>query len=140
MRDSQGDLRSSSSNLDDRGLGDLFGDLSREISELMREEVRLAKTELREEATNAGKSAGMFGGAAVAGYMCLLLVSLAAAWGLAEVLYTGFAFLIVGVVYGIVAAVLFVRGREQMREINPVPDETVESLKEDAQWAKARLK
>jgi hypothetical protein len=121
-------------------LGDLFGDLSRDFTTLMRQEVELAKTELREEAAKAGKAGGMFGGAAVAGYMCLLLLSFAAAWGLSEVIPEGFAFLIVAAVYGIAAAVLFMKGRSQMREVRPVPDETVETLKEDVQWAKAPLK
>lgn len=140
MSDRQADLGSSSSGQDDRSLGQLFGDLSREFSELMREEVHLAKAELREEASKAGKAGGMFGGAALAGYMCLLLVSFAAAWGLAALIPTGFAFLIVGALYGIAAAVLFVRGRKQIKQVSPVPDQTVETLKEDARWAKAQLK
>lgn len=140
VSDHQVDSRSSTSTQDDRSLGQLFGDLSRQFSELMREEVRLARTELREEAAKAGKSGGMLGGAAVAGYLCLLLVSFAAAWGLAEVIPTGFAFLAVGAVYGIVAAVLFLRGRHQIKQVSPVPDQTVQTLKEDAQWAKAQLR
>jgi hypothetical protein len=125
---------------DDRSLGELFGDLSRDFSTLMRQEVELAKTEIREEATKAGKAGGMLGGAAAAGYFCLLLASFALAWGLAELIPTGFAFLVVALLYGITAAALFVMGRSRLREVRPVPDDTVETLKEDVQWARAQLK
>jgi hypothetical protein len=125
---------------DDRKLGDLFADLTRDLSTLMRQEVELAKAEVREEASKAGKAGGMLGGAAVAGHFCLLLLSFALAWGLDAVMPTGFAFLIVGVVWGIAAAFLFVTGRTQLRRVRPVPEETVDTLKEDVQWAKAQLK
>ena len=124
---------------DERSLGELFGELNREFSHLVRQEVQLAKTELREEAAKAGKAAGMLGGAGVAAQFALLLLSFAAAWGLAEVIPVGFAFLIVGAVYAIVALVLFVRGRSQLKQVSPVPDQTIETLK-DVQWAKAPMK
>lgn len=100
----------------------------------------MAKTELREEATKAGKAAGMLGGAGVAAVFGLLLLSFAAAWGLAEVMPVGFAFLIVGAVYVLVAVILFMRGRAQMKQVSPVPEQTMETLKEDVQWAKAPMK
>jgi hypothetical protein len=125
---------------DERKLGDLFADLSRDFSTLMRQEVELAKTEIRDEARRAGKAGGMLGAAAIAGYFCLLLLSFAAAWGLSEVVPEGVAFLIVAAVYGIAAAALFLTGRRRLREVHPVPDDTVETLKEDVQWAKAQLK
>jgi hypothetical protein len=124
----------------DESLGQLFGQLGRQFSELLREEVKLAKTELREETSKAGKAGGMLGGAALAGHLCLLLVSFAAAWGLAEVMAAGLAFLIVATIYGAVAAILFIRGRRQLDQLSPVPDQTVETLKEDVQWAKAQVK
>ncbi len=124
----------------DASLGDLFAELSREFSELMRKEVELAKLEVREEATKAGKAGGMLGAATLAGYLCLLLLSFAAAWGLAAVIPTGFAFLVVAAIYGVASAVLFVRGRDQLRQLKPVPDETAETLKEDVRWAKTQLK
>lgn len=133
------DLRRDHDQLDDRSLGELFGELSAGFSQLVRDEVQLAKVELREEAAKARRAGGMFGGAALAGYMALLLVSFAAAWGLAEVIPVGFAFLIVGVLYGIVAAVLFLRGRDEIKHASPMPEQTVETLKEDARWAKAQL-
>jgi hypothetical protein len=123
-----------------RSLGDLFGDLSRDFSTLMRQEVELAKVEIREEATKAGKAGGMLGGAAIAGLFGLLLLSFAAAWGLTEIMPEGAAFLLVGLVYVAVAAFLFVTGRTKLRQVRPMPEDTVETLKEDVQWAKAQLK
>jgi hypothetical protein len=123
----------------DKSLGDLFGDLSQEFAELVRTQTELAKTEIRAQADKAKQAAGAFGGAAVAGYMALLLLSFAAAWGLSEVVPEGIAFLIVGVVYAIVAAVMFVRGRERARALTIVPEQTVDSVKEDIQWAQQKM-
>lgn len=124
---------------DDRSLGQLFGDLSRDMSGLVRKELELARAEISEEAARAGKAAGVLGGAAGAGLLALLLLSFAAAWGLAEVMPTGVAFLIVGAVYAAVAGVLFISGRNRLRQVRPVPDQTVQTLKEDVQWAKTQL-
>jgi hypothetical protein len=124
----------------ERHLGELVGDLSREFSVLVRQEVELAKAELREEASKAAKAGGMLGGASIAALFTLLLLSFALAWGLAEAVPEGVAFLIVGAIYAIAAALLFVTGRARMRDVHPVPDETVDTLKEDVQWAKAQLK
>ncbi len=122
----------------DKSLGELFGDLSSDFTDLMRTQIELAKVEVRDEARKAGRTAGMFGGAAVAGYMALLLVSFAAAWGLANVMNEGWAFLIVGVVYAIVAYVMYLRGRDRAKEMK-VPEQTVDSVKEDVQWARQKL-
>jgi hypothetical protein len=125
---------------DERSLGDLFSELSAEFSTLVRQEVELAKAELRQEAAKAGKAGGILGGAALAAYLSVLLLSFAIAWGLAAVMPAGFAFLIVGVVYGVVAAVLFQEGKSRVRRVRAVPEQTVETVKEDVQWAKAQLK
>ena len=97
----------------DKSLGDLFGDLSHEFSELVRAQTELAKSEIRMQADKAKRAAGAFGGAAVAAYMALILLSFAAAWGLSEVMPEGVAFLIVGLIYAAVAAVMYLRGRER---------------------------
>jgi hypothetical protein len=70
--------------------------------------------------------------------MALLFVSLAAAWGLAEVIPRGVAFLLIGVLYAATAAVLFVVARARAKQVNPVPEQTVETLKEDVEWLKAQ--
>ena len=109
----------------DRSLGELFGEMTSEVSNLMRKEVELAKVEIKEEVGRAGKAGGMLGAGAGAGYFALLFVSLALAWLLDQALNTALAFFIVGLLYGIAAAVLLTRGREQMKHVDPVPRQTV---------------
>jgi uncharacterized membrane protein YqjE len=123
----------------DRSLGDLFGELSSDFSALMRTQIELGKLELRNEARQASRMAGLFGGAAVAGYMALIMLSFAVAWALDNVMDTGWAFFVVGAVYAVAAAILFLRGRDRAREINPVPQQTVDSIKEDVEWARQKL-
>jgi len=120
----------------DASLGELFSDLSTDMSALLRDELQLAKVELKEEIKKAGRAGGMFGGAAFAGYMTIVLLSFAAAWGLAELMPVGWAFLIVAVVWGAAAAVLYLRGRDQLQQVNPKPEQTIDTLKEDVRWAK----
>ena len=126
--------------LGERSLGELFGRLSSDLGELMRSEIELARVEIREEAGKAGKAAGMLGAGGLIAYLGLALVATAAAWGLAEVMDAGWAFLVVGLGVSAVGAVLVMMGRERLREVRPVPEETVETLKEDAQWARAQVK
>jgi len=124
----------------DASLGELFSSLTTDLSQLVRSEMELARVEIREEASKAGKAAGMLGGGALAGYLALTLLSFAAAWGLAEVVDAGWAFLIVGLVVAAVAVVLAVNGRKKLHDVRPVPDQTVDTLKEDARWARAQVK
>lgn len=121
---------------EDAGLGELLSRLTDQFGTLIRQEVALAKTEITVEVRRAGRAGGLFGAAAAFGYLALLLMLFAAAWGLAEVMPTWLAFLIVGAVVGIVAAVLATSGKKQADKLDPTPHETVETLKEDAQWAK----
>ncbi|MCZ9337990.1 phage holin family protein [Streptomyces sp. TRM76130] len=121
---------------DDSSVGELLSAVTSDLQTLFRQEVELAKTEVRREATKAGKAAGMFGGAGFAGYMTLLFLSLAAVLGLANVMDGGWAALIVTAVWAVVAAVLYQRGRARMRTVEPKPEQTVESIKENAQWAR----
>lgn len=125
---------------DDRSLGELFSEMSNEVSELFRKEVELAKVELKQEAQRAGKAGGLLGGAAVAAYLALLFVSLAIALALAALMPGWLAFLLVGVLYAIGAAVLAKQGRARLKQVNVVPDQTVQTLKEDAQWARTQVK
>ncbi len=124
----------------DQSLGDLFGNLTSDLSELLRSEMELARVEIREEAAKAGRAAGMLGAGGLIAYLGLGLLAMAAAWGLAEVVDAGWAFLIVGVVVAAIGGVLVMKGRDQLREVQPVPEETVETLKEDARWARAQVK
>jgi len=137
-RSGQGPSLQTEAKQPEKSLGELFGEMTSEVSELMRKEVELAKVEIKEEVGRAGKAGGMLGGGALAGYLALLFVSLALALLLDQVTNTALAFFIVGLLYGIAAAVLIARGREQMKHVDPVPRQTVETLKEDAEWVKAQ--
>ncbi|GGX07671.1 phage holin family protein [Streptomyces lomondensis] len=120
----------------DRSAGELLSAVTSDLQTLFRQEVELAKAEIREEGAKAGKAAGMYGGAGFGGYMVALFLSLAAVFGLANVMDAGWAALIVAAVWAVIAAVLYVMGRSRMREVSPKPEQTVQTLKEDAQWAR----
>ena len=122
----------------DRSLGELFSEMTSELSQLVRQEIELAKTETKEELSRMTDAGKIFGAGAVLGYLAVVLLAFAAAWGLAAVLPTGIAFLIVGAVLGIGAALAFLAGRKRLEHFHPVPQETVETLKEDVEWAKTR--
>jgi len=122
----------------DKSLGELFGDMTSELTTLMRKEVQLAKVELKDEVRQAGKAGGMLGAGAVTSYFALLFASLALAWLLDQAMPIALAFFIVAVLYGVASAVLIGRGKEQMAKVDPVPRETVQTLKEDVEWAKAQ--
>jgi len=117
-------------------VGELIGNISDDLSRLFRQEVELAKAEIKQEASKAGKAAGMFGGAGFAGYLAVVLLSFAVVFGLANVMDAGWAALIVAVIWGVIGAVLFVTGRNQLKSVDPVPRRTVDTIKEDAQWLK----
>ena len=116
------------------------GGLTADLSKLMRQEVELAKAEVKEEASRAGKSAGLLGGAGAAGYFALLFGSLAVMFGLAVVMHTAWAALLVATAYGVVGGVLYSRGRAGLKTLSPAPTQTVETVKEDVQWAKTRTR
>jgi hypothetical protein len=120
----------------DPSLGELVGQASKELSTLVRKEVELAKAELSAEIGKAGKGAGMFGGAGVAAIYGLTFLSLAAMFGLAAFLPLGWAALIVAAVYLLGAATLALRGKKAFTDFSPVPERTIKTLKEDAQWAR----
>lgn len=120
----------------DASLGELLSRLTDQFSTLVRQEVALAKTEITAEVKRAGKAGGLFGAAGALGYLALLLVLVAVAWGLAEVMPIWLGFLIVGAVVGIVAAALGGLGKKEADKVDPVPHQTMETLKEDAEWAK----
>ncbi|SES21610.1 Putative Holin-X, holin superfamily III [Lentzea xinjiangensis] len=117
-------------------LGDLVSDLTKDLSTLMRQELELAKAELRQEASKAGKATGMLAAAGFAGYLTTVLLSFALVFALGAVMPLGWAALIVAALWGIAGAVLYTSGRAKLRTVNPKPERTVETLKEDAEWAK----
>jgi hypothetical protein len=114
MSDRSIDIREHSPAGSSRSFGDVFGDLSSELTRLVHRELQSAKDDLKATAPITGRAALMAAGATAAGALAVLFVSLAAAIGLAEVVPTGFAFLIVGVVYLVAAAVLYQRRRSEL--------------------------
>ncbi len=121
---------------DERPLGALFSELSAELQQLLRKEVELAKVELKDQTARATKAGAMFGAMAVVGFLGAMLVSFALALGLAVAIPAGLAFLAAGVLYLAVAGLLFVQGRKKLADFSPVPEQTVQTLKEDVQVAK----
>lgn len=121
---------------DPRSLGAIVGDLSNDLSTLVRQEMELARTELKQEVARTGKGAGMFGGAGVAGLLALFFLSLALTWLLDNWIPVELAALITAVLWGIVAAVLAARGRREIKEARPDLPKTKQTLQEDAQWVK----
>lgn len=110
-------------------LGELLSGVTHDISTLFRQEVELAKAELTQSAKKAGKGAGLYGGAGVAGHFALLFLSIAVWWGLGDALDShAWSAVIVAVIYGIVAAVLFFQGKKQIDEIQGMP-QTADSVK-----------
>jgi hypothetical protein len=117
-------------------LGELVATATRDLSSLMRQEVELAKVEIKRDVTAAGKGAGMFGGAGLAGLLGLLFLSVSAAFGVAHFdVPLGCAFFAVGAFYLLVAGVLALTGKQSLSKMGP-PTKTIETLKDDAAWAK----
>ncbi len=111
-----------------QSVGELIGEVSRDFSTLMRQELELAKAELKGEVAKTGKAAGLLGGAGFAGYMVALFLSCALWWGLANAMDAGWAALIVAVVWAVIGAVLYVTGRSTMRTVHPKPERTAETV------------
>jgi hypothetical protein len=110
-------------------LGDLLGDVTRDMSTLMRQEVELAKVELKQSATRAGKGTGLLAGAGVAGHFVLLFLSLALWWALGLVMGLGWSGVVVAVIWAIIAAILAAMGRKELNKIKGMP-QTAETLQE----------
>jgi hypothetical protein len=115
--------------ISDVSVGELIGEVSRDLSTLMRQELALAQAEIKQEATKTGKAAGGFAAAGFAGYMTLLFLSIALWWALHHVVGHSWSALIVAVVWGIVGAIGYAVGRRKLREVNPTPERTVDTLK-----------
>lgn len=118
----------------DQSVGGLIANITQDVQTLFRQEIELAKAEIREDATNTAKAASMVGAAGFAAYMVAVLLSLAAVFGLGSLLGLGWAALIVAGVWAVAGVVLFATGRSRMRNVSATPERTVESLKEDAAW------
>jgi xanthine/uracil permease len=125
---------------DERSLGDLFSDLSRETTTLVRQEVQLAKAELTQSATEAARGIGMLVAGGAVAYAGLLFLLLAIVYGLIDAGWDAWlSALVVGLVVVVIGAILVLRARESLKPANLAPRRTVETLKEDQEWAKEQI-
>jgi hypothetical protein len=108
----------------DQSIGELFVDVSKDISLLIRQELELAKAELRESAAKAGKGAGELGGALATAYLGVVFLSIAVWWAIGNGIGRGWAGLIVGAVYLIIAGILAAVGRKDMKAVKGLPQTT----------------
>jgi MFS family permease len=123
----------------DSSLADLARQLSNQTTELVRHEVELAKAELRVKGKRAGVGAGMFGGAGALGVYALGALTAAIIAGIAEALPVWASALIVAALYGAIAGILALRGKKKVQQATPpLPEETVQSVKEDVRYTKQR--
>jgi hypothetical protein len=119
-------------------VGELVREVAQDLTTLVRQEIALAKAETKEEITKAGKAGGAFGGAGLAGWITVVFLSLALMFALGAVMPLGWAALIVAVIWAAVGAGLALYGRSRIRQVNPVPQRTVETVKEDVAWIQNR--
>jgi predicted lipid-binding transport protein (Tim44 family) len=128
-----GDLR-------EQGMGELFKHLSEDLSTLVRQELKLAQAEMTDKGKKAGIGAGMLGGAGLVGVLALAALTAFFIALLATAMVVWLAALIVTVVYAAAAGALALIGKNRVSEATPpVPEQTVETVKEDVQWAKTQL-
>ncbi len=123
------------SRADDRSVSDLLSEVSSEVGQLVKKEIELAKLETRDQVSKAAKAGAMLGAGGVGAFVGLLLISMAAAWGLAEIMPPGFAFLIVAIFFLVAAGALAAAGSKKMKQVQG-PKETIRTLREDVQVAK----
>ena len=129
-----GDLR-------DRSLGELLRQLSQETTQLVHKELELAKAELQQKGKEAGAGAGMFGGAGALGLAALGALTACFILALNAIMPAWLAALIVAVIYGIIAFVLVKQGQARLKAATPpVPEQTIETVKEDVAWAKTQMR
>ena len=127
--------------LRERPTGELLKELSEQTTQLVRQEIDLAKAELSEKGKRAGVGAGMVGGAGLFGVFAFAALTACLIGALDTAMPFWLAALVVAVVYSVVAGVLALRGKKQVQDAAPpVPEQALESTKEDVEWAKTRAK
>jgi uncharacterized membrane protein YqjE len=127
--------------LRDRSIGELLKQLSEETTRLVHQELELAKAELTQKGRQAGAGAGLFGAAGAIGFLALAALTTCFILALDAAMPAWLAALLVAVIYGVIAAVLAMRGRAKVKQATPlVPEQTVETVKEDVEWAKTQVR
>lgn len=129
----------STGSTDDRSLGELVASATRDMSLLVRQEVALAKAEIKEDVAAAGKGAGLFGGAGFAGLMAVVFLSISAAYGISSFgVPLGCGFFAVGALYLIAAGLLALTGKKKISELSPPAERTMKTVKDDVEMLKGR--
>lgn len=118
----------------EKSIGDLLSDMTTDLSTLVRQEMELAKEEMKVEVNKAGKAGAGFGAAAVIGLLAGVGLVLTLGFALDAFLWRWVAFLVVTIVLGAIAAALGMAGKKKIDELNPKPEKTIQTLKEDKQW------
>ncbi len=121
------------------GYGAMIADVIKDLQDLLRAEVQLAKTELKEDATGIGKAIGMIAAGAFVGLVAFIFLMLALVYLLDKVVQGWLAAAIVGVGLAVIAAIVALAGKKQLSASNLKPEQTVETLKEDQEWAKQQI-
>jgi uncharacterized membrane protein YqjE len=124
----------------DRSFSDLLQDIIRNVQEIVRSEVRLAKTEIREEAAKTKASLVLLGAGALTGFLAILFLLLMIASALALVMPNWAAALVVGAALAVAAGVMLMGGVKSFQRIHPAPERTVQTIKENIEWAKQQTK
>ena len=125
---------------DERSIGELFAELANETSTLVRQEVQLAKTELTQKVTSAGRDAGMLGAGGALAYAGLLVLLAAVVIGLGELIPLWLSALIVGLIVVGVGYALIQRGLTGLKHLDPAPRETIQTIKEDVDMVKEQTR
>ena len=118
----------------ERSLSELVTAMTEDVSTLMRKEVELAKEEIRIEARKAGKAGAGFAGAGISGLYAGIALVMALGFGLDQLMPSWLGFLLIAIVLAAVAAVLVKKGQAELEQLNPAPEQTIETMKENAQW------
>ena len=123
----------------DASLGELLKELAEETTTLVRQEIQLAKAEMTQKGKKLGMGAGFFGGAMMAGLMALGALTACLILALNVIMPAAAAAIIVTALFGVIALVLALQGRNRVKEAAPpAPEQTVETVKEDVEWLKNR--
>ena len=125
---------------DERSLGELFAELANETGTLVRQEVQLAKTEMAQKAARAGKDVGLMAAGGALAHAGLLALVFALIYGLGLVMPLWLSALIVGLVVVAIGYALIRTGLSALKRVDPAPRETLETLKEDKEWAKQQMR
>lgn len=124
---------------EERSIGDLFSELAGETSTLIRQEVALAQAEMTQKAVKAGKDVGFLAVGGTIVYVGFLAIVAAIIVALEYFIPLWLSCLLVGIIIGIVGAVMVTTGLKDLKKIDPVPEQTVETIKEDAKWLKEQV-